>query len=144
LIFTKTGTILIFLLAAAWLAQLGLSLWQTRRFYRRLSELRQHGVVSIGMAGSNWRGKTYAMLAIDDQDVVRRAEQLSGITVFALPKPVPALEGQALGVILRSDHNTYNLKKKTFQACVNAAEEYLKRHEQSEGESAGEAVSADL
>lgn len=144
MIFGKTGTILIILLAAAWLAQLGLSLWQTRRFYRRVSALRRHGIVSIGLSGSNWRGKTYAILAIDEDDVIRRAEQLSGFTVFAVPKRVPSLEGHPLSSLLESDRRVFGLTKKAYEACSNAAEEYLNRHREDEEDQAGEALNAEL
>lgn len=91
-----TTSAVIALLAVAWFLQLGLSYWQMRRFYGRLSVLRREGRVSIGMEGSAWRRRQYGVLVVDPQDRILRAEQLSGWTIFAALKPVPGLEGLSL------------------------------------------------
>ncbi len=90
------ATLIILGLAGAWLIQYGLSYWQMRRFYGRIAELRRLGTVSVGMAGSAWKRRQYAVLVVDRQGRIVRAEELSGWTVLANLKPVEGLEGCTL------------------------------------------------
>ncbi|MEW6504812.1 MAG: transcriptional regulator GutM [Chloroflexota bacterium] len=97
-----TATMIILGLAGAWLLQLFLSYFQLRRFYGRVSQLRKTGnLVSIGVAGSAWKRRQYAILVVDPQtDVIRQCEQLSGWTVLASLKPLHGLEGMTLEDLL--------------------------------------------
>ena len=97
-----TASILIVGLAIAWSLQYVLAFWQMRRYYRRLAELRKKGLVSIGMAGSAWRRRQYAVLVVDkrNQDRIVCVEQLSGWTVMATLKPVPGFEGRPVSDLL--------------------------------------------
>jgi glucitol operon activator protein len=95
-----TGTTVILLLVAAWLLQLGLSYWQMRRFYRRLAVIRRDGLTAIGMEGSAYKRRVYGVLCVDAAGRIRHAEQLSGWTIFAGLKRVPALEGRSLNELL--------------------------------------------
>lgn len=91
-------------LAAAWLLQIWLSTQQMRRFNERSRRLRTLGAHSaIGVAGTTYRRKTYAALAVDATGIVTAAEQLSGFTVFATPKPVQAVEGIHVEAVGRGD-----------------------------------------
>jgi DNA-binding transcriptional regulator of glucitol operon len=96
---------IIFGLAVAWLLQLFLSYLQLRRFYGQVSQLRKTGnLVSIGMAGSAWKGRQYAILAVDpDNDIIRQTEQLSGWTVLASLKPLHGLEGMTWQDLLNEE-----------------------------------------
>ncbi len=115
------------LLAAAWLAQLALSLLQTRRFYRRVAELRRGSHASaVGVAGNNWRRKLYAVLVVDERYRITAAEKLAGFTVFAGLKPVEALRGLALERI-EDETPVAGISKKLWSAFGNAAE-YIGRH----------------
>ncbi len=97
-----TGAIVVIGLALAWSLQYVLAFWQMRRYYKRLAELRKKGLVSIGMAGSAWRRRQYAVLVVDklDRDRIVCVEQLSGWTVMATLKPVPGFEGRPVSDLL--------------------------------------------
>ncbi|GIV93941.1 MAG: glucitol operon activator [Patescibacteria group bacterium] len=90
-----TASTIILGLAAAWILQLFLSYFQLRQFYGRVSQLRRSGrLVSVGMAGSAWRRRQYAILVVDPEtNEICHCEQLSGWTVLARLKPLPGLEG---------------------------------------------------
>jgi DNA-binding transcriptional regulator of glucitol operon len=82
-------------LGAAWALQWWLTFQQARRFQRALRDLRGAGRTAVGMARRRGR-RAYVALAVDDDDVVVGALQLAGRTVFAGPRPVPALIGRTL------------------------------------------------
>ncbi|TFH36201.1 MAG: transcriptional regulator [Anaerolineales bacterium] len=125
-------TAIILLLVAAWIAQLVLSLWQTRRYFRRISTLRKDGTTSVGMAGSAWKRRIYAILVVDDTDKIVHAEQFSGWTVFAVLKPVPELVGHSLEEISEGEPETFGIKKKMFLAFQNSASEFNKSRKNKE------------
>ncbi|MCS6845106.1 MAG: transcriptional regulator GutM [Caldilineales bacterium] len=120
-----TATTIVLALAAAWLLQLFFSYFQMRRFYRRISELRRGGnLVSIGMSGSAWRRRQYAVLVVDPAtNRVRHLEQLSGWTVLAVLRPVPGLQGRTVEELL--DENAAwppHIGRKLAAAVQNAAQ----------------------
>ena len=124
--------LVLLLLAAAWLAQLALSLLQTRRFYRRVAELRRGSHASaIGVAGNNWRRKLYAVLVVDEHYRITAAEKLSGFTVFAGLRPVEALRGLELERI-EDATPVDGIPQKLWSAFGNAAE-YIRRHREEAG-----------
>jgi DNA-binding transcriptional regulator of glucitol operon len=127
-------TAIILLLVAAWIAQLALALWQTRRYLRRVATLRKDGKTSVGMAGSAWRTRTYAVLVVDDESKIIHAEQFSGWTVFATLKPVPDLVGHTLTEILEGEPEIFGIKKKMFLAFQNSASEFIKSDKVAEVE----------
>lgn len=132
------GTTVILLLAAAWVLQLGLSLWQTRRFYRRLSILRRAGRTAVGMEGSIYRRRAYAVLVVDERDRIVHAEQLSGWTVFARLRPVPQLVGLDVHALLMEDPQMPGVSRKILKAFRSAAQE-LTAEEQGADPMEGEA-----
>jgi glucitol operon activator protein len=81
------------LLGLLWALQLVLAYQQAQRFMQRARALRRHGRVSIGASRRQLRGRAYVVLAVGPDDRVTAAEALRGVTVFANPKPVPALLG---------------------------------------------------
>ena len=85
-------------LFVAMVIQVALSMIQYQRFYSRVRQMRKDsgGRAAIGMAGSNWRAKAYGVLIVSDQDVIIRAEKLTGLTVFSRLKPVDSLAGLSL------------------------------------------------
>lgn len=117
----STATLIIGGLVVMWLLQLGLSYWQMRRFYRRVAELRRRGTVSIGMHGSMWRGRQYAVLVADEQERIVHAEQLSGWTVLANLKPVAGVAGRTLEELF-DDEAQWPVKPKLRLALRNAAQ----------------------
>lgn len=119
-----TATTIIIALAIAWAIQYALSFWQMRRFYRRIAELRRYGKVSIGMAGSAWRGRQYAVLVVDANQRIVQVEQLSGWTIWATLKPVRGLDGRPLSD-LSDDGQKLPVSPKLLLALRNAAS-YIK------------------
>lgn len=95
-----TGSAIIILLAFAWLLQFGLSFFQMRRFYRRVSALHKFGSVWIGMEGSSWKRRQYVALVVDKDNIIKRAEELSGWTVLAALKPVMGLDGRPISDLM--------------------------------------------
>ena len=81
------------LLGLLWALQLFLAYQQAQRFMRRARVLRRLGRVSIGASRRQFRGRAYVVVAVGPDDRVTAAEALRGVTVFANPKPVPALMG---------------------------------------------------
>ncbi len=116
----STATLIIVGLALAWSLQYVLAFWQLRRFYGRVAALRRDGIVSIGMSGSTWRRKQYAVLVVDQNGKIVHAEQLYGWTVFAKLKPVPGLAGRPLSD-LSDDHIEMAIPDKLLSAFRNAA-----------------------
>ena len=105
-----------------------LSLLQTKRFYKRYYELKKDGdSSSIGMAGSNWKRKVYAVLVVNVDREIIHAYTLSGFTVFAGLKHVDGLEGRKLSD-LTENPESFNLKKKVMTAFQHSAE-FINRHD---------------
>ena len=87
------GGAIFVLLGLHWALQLFLAYQQAQRFMRRARVLRRLGRVSIGASRRQFRGRAYVVVAVGPDDRVTAAEALRGVTVFANPKPVPALIG---------------------------------------------------
>jgi glucitol operon activator protein len=81
------------LVGLLWALQLFFAYQQAQRFMRRARVLRRQGRVSIGASRRQFRGRAYVVVAVGPDDRVTAAEALRGVTVFANPKPVPALIG---------------------------------------------------
>lgn len=129
------GAFMIIALAIAWIAQLGLSLWQMRRFYHRRGELRKLGRASVGLAGGTYKGKVYTIIVVDENDKITHAEKLSGITIFANLKPVPQVVGLSLKDLLQEEPGA-KIPKKIWESFRNAADHFFsdKKEESTEGE----------
>ena len=119
-----TATTIIVGLAAAWALQYVLTFWQMRRFYARIAQLRRYGKVSIGVEGSAWKGRQYAVLVVDVNQRIVRAEQLSGWTVLAALKPISGLNGRPMSDLFDDDLEL-PVSRKLLLALRNAAG-YLK------------------
>lgn len=117
----RTSVIIVLVLAGAWFAQILLSNMQMRRFHRTSQQWRRLGTsMAIGMAGTTYRRKTYSVLVIDDDARVVKAGKLSGFTVAAGLKPVPAVEGMALDDIGQGPPPS-GVSQKTWKALDHAA-----------------------
>jgi DNA-binding transcriptional regulator of glucitol operon len=117
-----TPTLLIGGLVLMWLLQLGLSYLQMKGFYGRVAQLRRAGRTAIGLEGGVYRGRQYGILTVDSRDVIRHAEQLSGFTVLARPKPVRALVGQPMSILFEEDGaGRLGIPPKQFAAFRHAA-----------------------
>jgi DNA-binding transcriptional regulator of glucitol operon len=132
----STGSAIIIMLAFAWLIQFGLSFFQMRRFYRRVAALHKFGSVWIGMEGTAWKRRQYAVLVVDKENIIRRAEQLSGWTILAALKPVTGLDGRPISDLM-DDTIELPINKKLLLAFRNAVkhiEEHAARKAAKENE----------
>lgn len=89
---TGSTIAIIVCVAAIWMAQRLLAIWQSLRFRRQLLELRTHGKLSVGMARKIGR-RVFVGLTVDRQGLVTANLVLRGVTVFALGKPNQSLNG---------------------------------------------------
>jgi|SRR6476646_1497683 len=89
---TGSTIAIIVCVAAIWMSQRLLSIWQSLRFRRQLLALRQHGKLSVGMAKKIGR-RVFVGLTVDERGIVTANLVLRGVTVFALGKPNSALIG---------------------------------------------------
>jgi DNA-binding transcriptional regulator of glucitol operon len=119
------------LVIVAWVLQLVLSTFQYRRYYGRLRELRKEGDrTAVGMVGSNWKTKAYGVLVVDKNDVILRAEKLSGWTVFANLKPVEGVVGLPIQA-LEAEEPIPGVRKRIWHA-LQEAKTYLDEEEAKE------------
>ncbi|MCL4395804.1 MAG: transcriptional regulator GutM [Chloroflexi bacterium] len=116
----STATTVIVSLAAAWIIQYYFAWWQMRRFYKRIADLRRTGLVSVGMSGSTWRRKQYAVLVVDKDHTITHVEELSGWTVMASLKPVAGLDGRPMSDLWDDDADL-PVPPKLLLALKNAA-----------------------
>jgi DNA-binding transcriptional regulator of glucitol operon len=117
----RTSLTIALVLAGAWLLQIVLSSLQMRRFHRTSQEWRRLGsAMAVGMAGTTYRRKTYAVVVIDEAARVVKAGKLSGFTIAADLKPVEAVEGMALDLIGRGAP-PQGVNAKTWAALDHAA-----------------------
>jgi DNA-binding transcriptional regulator of glucitol operon len=114
-----TGSVIILSLVIMWVLQYALAFWQMRRYYGRIAELRREGQVWVGMAGSAWRRRQYAVVVVSPDNRIVRVEQLSGWTVLATLKPVRGLEGRPLNDLL-DDSLQLPVSKKLLLALRDA------------------------
>lgn len=119
---------LIGLLVVMWLLQFFMSYLQMKRYYGRLSALRREGPTATGMSGNRLNTRAYGVLTLNKADnTIRRAEQLSGFTVFASLRPVPALVGQPLDAVTPDRKAPRGISSKQWKAFCAAAD-YLRKH----------------
>jgi DNA-binding transcriptional regulator of glucitol operon len=118
----KLGSTIILCFVIAWVIQYTMTYFQMRRFNKRLNELKKIGITSVGMSGSVYKRRTYAVLVINKDEKILKAEQFSGWTVFAGLKPVVELEGLSTKDIL-DDTVTIAIPSKTRSAFKNAVQQ---------------------
>lgn len=116
------------LLIVMWLLQFFMSFLQMRRYYGRLSALKREGPTATGMTGNRLNTRTYGVLTLNKADnTIRRAEQLSGFTVFSSLRPVKALVGMPLDAFIPGQKAPRGVSGKQWKAFCVAAE-YLRKH----------------
>ena len=108
------------LVGLLWALQLFFAYQQAQRFMRRARVLRRLGRVSIGASRRQFRGRAYVVVAVGPDDRVTAAEALRGVTVFANPKPVPALMGLPAAE-LAAGAEVPSLHPKVLAAAYSAA-----------------------
>lgn len=118
---SNTTLVILIFIGAGWMLQLYLSYKQMRRFYARLSVLRKQGVTAIGMGGTRYKGRAYAVVVVNpDARQIVRVEKLTGMTIFASLTPVPELSGQSFDALLEG-RLAINGPEKVQTAILNAA-----------------------
>lgn len=80
----------------AWLAQLALGGWQIRQFNRAFDKLCQQGRVGVGRSGGRFKPRVVVAIALDNEDNVADTLLMRGLTVFARPQKIAALQGKSL------------------------------------------------
>lgn len=115
----ETASLIIILLAVTWTLQYGLSFWQLRRFYKRVHELRRYGSVWIGKYGSAWKGREFAVVAVNKARIITHVEKFGGWTVLAKLEPVDGLDGKPIADIM-DDSIELPVSKKFLGAMRNA------------------------
>jgi len=94
----------------AWVAQIALGWWQLQRFNRAFDRLCQLGAVGVGRSGGRFKPRVVLALAFDKEERVQAGFLLRGLTIFASPQPLTALNGLSrqqlmTGVIFPKDPN---------------------------------------
>ena len=117
--------LILILIGVMWFAQLILTYKQAMKFNDSLKALRAQGESAVGMGGKRYRGGR-AFVAIARQgDTVVDARVMTAWTVFAGPKPFPALIGLSL-TELAGDGDISQLSRKVRSAAQMAASTLLK------------------
>ncbi|EDS4155731.1 transcriptional regulator GutM [Salmonella enterica subsp. enterica serovar Gaminara] len=75
----------------AWCAQLALGGWQISRFNRAFDKLSQQGRV-----GGRFKPRVVVAVALDEQQRVTDTLLMKGLTVFARPVKIAAMQGKHL------------------------------------------------
>ena len=110
---------------AIWVLQTALTLWQFRRFNRRLKELRQSGPVAIGKAKGRFLAGAIVLLCIDADCCIVKGEIMEGVTVFAKCRPFSALNGLNLLDLSEALCEEQGLTRQQIKAALSARQDYL-------------------
>ena len=114
---------------AIWVLQTALTLWQFRRFNRRLKELRQSGPVAIGKAKGRFLAGAIVLLCIDADCCIVKGEIMEGVTVFAKCHPFSALNGLNLLDLSEALCEERDLTRQQAKAALSARQDYLSYQE---------------
>lgn len=114
---------------AIWVLQTALTLWQFRRFNRRLKELRQSGPVAIGKAKGRFLAGAIVLLCIDADCCIVKGEIMEGVTVFAKCRPFSALNGLNLLDLSEALCEERELTRQQVKAALSARQDYLSYQE---------------
>ena len=131
---------LVLLAILMWVSQTVLGLWQFKRFNRRLKEMRSEGRVAIGKAKGKFMAGAIALLCIDQDCKILRAEVMEGRTVFAGFRSVEQLNG--CNLLELSEAQCKGLGRQVTAAVLGARkdyEEYRKLQAEREAEEDAEA-----
>lgn len=123
-VIAENVSFIIIALVVMWIAQFGMAYWQMKRFYGRLKIVRKGGLTAVGQGGGQYKGRAYAVLTIDDDNIIVHAEQFKGWTVFAKLRPVPEFIGMSLQQLLDTE-DTLPTTPKLRLAFGNAGRDLL-------------------
>ena len=88
-------TTLITVAVIAWLGQLALGGWQIHRFNRAFDALCQRGRVGVGRSGGRFKPRVIVAIALDENNNVCDSLIMRGMTVFARPTKIQAINGMS-------------------------------------------------
>ena len=80
----------------AWCAQLALGGWQISRFNKAFDQLCLQGHVGVGRSGGRFKPRVVVAVALDDDRRVTDTLFMKGLTVFARPGKIAAIQGKHL------------------------------------------------
>lgn len=89
-------TALITVAALAWLCQMVFGGWQIHRFNRAFSALCQQGRVGVRRSGVRFRPRVVIAIALDKESRICDSLIMRGMTVFARPAKIQAINGISL------------------------------------------------
>lgn len=70
--------------------------WQISRFNRAFDKLSQQGRVGVGRSGGRFKPRVVVAVALDEQQRVTDTLLMKGLTVFARPVKIAAMQGKHL------------------------------------------------
>jgi len=118
---TQWYVLLLLAVVGGWVVQLYFTYRQSTAFMADVRELRQHGLVSIGIGGKRYRGgRAYVAMAVQD-GAVTKAITLHGWTTFARAQPLTALSGWKVNQI-KGDREIPGLTSQQRLAARQAAD----------------------
>ena len=115
----------ILLLAVAWILQIVGTYFQMRHYREVLGRITREGnegFVGVGNAKATFGKGVVLILVADENDVVRRALRMRGMTIFARFNDVPDLAGMSLEE-LRAEGREDPYDKSTMLAARRAVEQ---------------------
>ncbi|MFT4296095.1 MAG: transcriptional regulator GutM [Micropruina sp.] len=114
---------LIVVLAATYLLQVGLSVFQMRDFATSYGALRRRGKIAIGKRKTAFSAGSIAMFLIDAEGTVTEATAISGLTVLARFKPLQGFDGMHISQV--ADGPIARLPRPLRLAILNARDNWL-------------------
>ena len=115
----------ILILAVAWVLQIVGTYFQMRHYREVLGRITREGgegFVGVGNAKATFGKGVILILVADENDVVKRASRMRGMTIFARFKEAPELVGIGLDE-LRSEDREGPYEKGTMLAARRAIEQ---------------------
>ncbi len=106
------------LIAAMFLLQGVLSVFQMRHFAREFVKLRRRGKVACGRKSGGFHAGAIVMFLIDEEGIIQEGKKLMGVTCFARVTALPGFEGKFIGGLTEDDLPKYgkNLRKAILDA----------------------------
>ncbi|BDR58214.1 transcriptional regulator GutM [Xylocopilactobacillus apicola] len=113
-------------LVGAFILQGIMGLFQIKDFTKRFNELHRKGKVLIGKNPKKFRSGTLMLISIDDQtSVIKEAQIMKGVTVFAKFHQLPQLKDQSLVEVAADYDFLHQLNPLVRQCLLNAYSNFI-------------------